>query len=132
MTSLHFSQKINYMNTATTTAEPTKAVDVLCAEGTTETSPACEPDVRVECRVEATKSKSPEGTAEPAPSPSLATTAVRPKSQRRPHRSKITNLPEPIRDFLNESIHNHVPYENIIQSLAEKGHPGISPANITA
>jgi hypothetical protein len=72
-------------------------------------------------------------TTEPTNTESTsAVTAPKPKSQRRPHRSKITNIPEAIRDFLNESIHNHVPYEKIIQSLAEKGHPGISPANITA
>ncbi len=49
---------------------------------------------------------------------------------RRPHRSKITDLPEPIREFLNVSIHNHVPYDKIIELLAEKGHPGIKKNNI--
>ncbi len=118
------------MNTETTTAEPTNtestiAATILCAEGTTEPSPA------LECRGEAKNDISPEGTAEPTPSPSTSATAPKPKHRHRPHRSKISELPTAIRDFINESLHDNVPYKNIIQSVTEKGHPGIASNNLS-
>jgi hypothetical protein len=63
----------------------------------------------------------PSKTAEPA----------KPTRTRRPYRSKISELPTDLRDFVNQSIHDHVPRKSIIDALAQKGHPGINSVNIT-
>ncbi|MDB6056825.1 MAG: hypothetical protein JWO95_669 [Verrucomicrobiales bacterium] len=70
-------------------------------------------------------SSAPETHIQPPPS------AVPTKCQHPPHPSKISSLPSELREFLNESIHNHVPRKTIIEALAQKGHPGINPVNIT-
>lgn len=73
----------------------------------------------------------PEANPPTAPSSPLPDRPVR-KPQRRPRASKISRLPAEIREFINQSIYDHISYPSIIQSLTEKGHPGINRPNLTA
>lgn len=62
--------------------------------------------------------------------PSNTAAPTKPTRTRRPHRSKISELPTDIRTFVNKSISDHIPYSKIAEQLAEKGHPEINTSNI--
>lgn len=103
----------------------------VCPEGAPEPGPVRAPDVQVQCPASAIQGTGPEHPIESS-SPRDIPPSKPSSRKHRPHRSKITQLPAAIREFINESLYNHVSHKNIIQSLAEKGHPGINGANLTA
>lgn len=43
---------------------------------------------------------------------------------------KVAQLPAELIEYVNQSIHNGVEYNTIIQHLADKGHPGFNKVNL--